>query len=191
MTTAVHDFLFETLSMKAVGILLGMLLVSSHVWALIKRDQVQTMLKSFPRNRRSGVVLTLINALFAFVLMSEIDMGEFFHLRNKVLIVIPVATFLVIRFCDEFLAVRALGTLLLLLAAPILDCAFMQPQASRLLLPVLAYGWIITGLFWVGLPYLMRDAIDWVSAREWRWKTACLAGSGYGVALFLAATASY
>jgi hypothetical protein len=191
MTTAVYEFLFETLTMKAVGIVLGLALLCTHSFAFAKRDTVQAALKLFPRNRRSGVVLTIINALFAFVLMSEIDMGEFFHLRNKILIVIPVAAFLVIRFCDEFLAVRALGALLLLLAAPILDCAFLQPQATRLLLPILAYGWIIKGLVWVGLPYLMRDSINWVIARQWRWTACCFAGIGYGAALLIAAILTY
>ena len=69
MTTAIHDFLFETLTMKAVGIFLGLALISSHAYALLKRDQVQAILKAFPRDRRSGVVLTIVNALLAFVLM--------------------------------------------------------------------------------------------------------------------------
>lgn len=191
MTSAIHEFLFETLTMKTVGIFLGLALTSSHCYALLQRDRVQSFLKGFPRSRRSGVILTIANALFAFVLMSEIDMGEFFNLRNKILILIPVAAILVIRFCDEFLAVRSLGALLLLLAAPILDCAFLQPQVTRLLLPTLAYGWIISGLFWVGLPYLLRDAIDWFIAREGRWRACCFAGIAYGAALLLAAITTY
>ncbi|MEZ5328982.1 MAG: hypothetical protein R3F19_28385 [Verrucomicrobiales bacterium] len=35
---------------------------------------------------------------------------------------------------------------------------------TRLLLPLLAYAWIIIGLFWVGMPYVLRDQIAWVSA---------------------------
>lgn len=191
MTSAIHDFLFETLTMKAVGIFLGLALASSHTYALLHRARVQSFLTGFPRSRRSGVVLTIVNALLAFVLMSETDMGEFFHLRTKILILIPIAAFLVIRFCDEFLAVRALGAFLLLLAAPVLDCAFLQPQVTRLLLPILAYAWIIKGLFWVGLPYLMRDSIDWLIAREWRWRAGCFAGIVYGAALLVAAITSY
>ena len=123
--------------------------------------------------------------------MSEIDMGEFFAFRTKILLLIPVGTFLVIRFCEEFLAVRAFGASLLLLAAPVLDCAFLQPQMTRLLLPVLAYAWIIKGLFWVGMPYLLRDAIDWVTAKNLRWKACCFSGIAYGAALLIAAVLTY
>ncbi len=191
MTTAIYEFLFETLTMKTVGIFLGLALIGSHGYALLRRERVQAILKAFPRDRRSGVVLIIVNALLALVLMSEIHMGEFFHLRTKILILIPVAAFLVIRFCDEFLAVRALGTFLLLLAAPVLDCAFLQPQTTRLLLPVLAYAWILKGLFWVGMPYLMRDSISWITARNSRWKASCIGGITYGTALLAAAILTY
>ena len=57
------------------------------------------------------------------------------------LVVILVATFLTFRYVDEFLAVRALGILLLLLAEPLIEAAFLRPEAGRLLLVALAYAW--------------------------------------------------
>ena len=72
----------------------------------------------------------------------------------------------------EFLAVRALGCLLLLVAGVVLQAAFQQPPVSRLLLPALAYAWIIAGLYFVGMPFLMRDAVNWVTASAIRWKMA-------------------
>jgi len=61
--------------------------------------------------------------------------------------------------------VRALGALLLLVAGPVLTAAFLQPQASRLLLPILAYAWIIVGMYFIGMPFLMRNWTSWIVAK--------------------------
>ena len=39
-------------------------------------------------------------------------------------------------------------------------------------LPVLAYAWIIAGMFFVGMPYLLRDWITWLTQKPSRWKLA-------------------
>ena len=59
---------------------------------------------------------------------------------------------------------RALGILFLLAAEPLLDAAFFRTETSRLLVTVFAYLLIVVGLFWVTMPYLLRDQINW-SAR--------------------------
>ncbi|MGY8688942.1 MAG: hypothetical protein ACKVHP_14565 [Verrucomicrobiales bacterium] len=72
---------------------------------------------------------------------------------------------------------RAMGVLL--------DAAwFKVPETmawTKLLLPILAYAWIILGMFWVGMPYLMRDQISWLSHNGSRWKSVCIGGLLYGL----------
>ena len=86
-------------------------------------------------------------------------------------------------FVPDFLAVRALGMLALLVAEPLLEAAFLREEQVRLLLVVLVYVWIIAGMFWVGMPYTLRDQISWVSATEKRWRAAAFAGLAYGALL--------
>jgi len=191
MTEAIYQFLYGGLTMKAVGITIGVALLATHLFALLKKESVQPFLQKFPRNKMAGTILITIVALLCFVLMKQIDMGEFFVFRGKILILIPIAAVLINRFCDEFLSIRALGALMLLLAAPVLFSAFLKPQISRLLLPILAYAWIIAGLFWVGMPYLFRDKINWLISSTGRWKIACFAGIAYGALLLGTAIATY
>ena len=87
----------------------------------------------------------------------------------------------------EFLFVRGLGLCLLMAAAPILYSAFLKEPTTRLLLPILAYAMIVKGLFFVGMPYLYRDGVNWLTASKSRWKTASLAGLAYGTAIVLCA----
>jgi hypothetical protein len=58
-------------------------------------------------------------------------------------------------------------------------------------LSVLAYAWATLGLFWVGMPYLLRDQIEWLTKTELRWRLAALGGLAYGVAVLVAALTQY
>lgn len=187
----IYSAVYQDLSLKQAGIILGLLLIAGHVYAFMKREPLVKWLKQLPRNKGLGVAILTIDLVWSWILISTMDLGEFQSIRKTLQILIPVTYVLVINFVDEFLAVRALGVLLLLAASPILDAAFLEMPASRLLLPILAYAWIILGLFWVGMPYVMRDQIAWVSASESRWKGACAGGVGYGFLMLVCAFVFY
>ena len=191
MTKPIYDFLFSGLSMKTVGIFLGLFLIAVHGYSMMRAESVQRFLKTFPRNYKLGAVFLVIAALWALVVQSNIHMGEFFKLRRFILIAIPILTTLMILYVEEFLSVRALGALLLLASAPVLKSAFLQEPTTRLLLPILAYVWILAGIFFVGMPYLMRDGIAWITKSAERWKIACVAGLAYGIALVALAVSTY
>jgi hypothetical protein len=68
-----------------------------------------------------------------------------------------------------------------------LEAAFLKDPSSRLLVPTFAYALLTVSLFWVGMPYLFRDAVTWVTANPQRWTMLALAGLGYGVATLVCA----
>jgi hypothetical protein len=82
----------------------------------------------------------------------------------------------------DFLAVRALGLLGLLAASPLLESAFLKDPATRLLVPIYTYAMLTASMFFVGMPYLFRDAVDWASAKPARWSGLAVAGLAYGIA---------
>ena len=108
--------------------------------------------------------------VWTFWLLSTIQMGEFSSFRRPLLIALPIGYALVLRFVDEFLAVRALGILCLLAAEPLLDAALLRYETSRLLITAFAYVLIIGGLFWVAVPYVLRDQINWSTRSVFRWR---------------------
>ena len=90
-------------------------------------------------------------------------------------------------YVEEFLAVRALGMLLLLASEPLLESCALRSEQSRLLLVSLAYAWVIAGLFFVGMPYLLRDAVKILTSKKQIWLLVALGGFLYGAALMTAA----
>jgi hypothetical protein len=115
------------------------------------------------------------------------DLGEFNGLKKYLRYVVPLSIIAVSIAIKEFLAVRALGLLGLMVAAPLFDAAFLKDPQSRLLVPAFALGLVIASLYWVGMPYLFRDAVSWATATSKRWNALSLAGLGYGIAVLACA----
>ncbi len=187
---ALYDFLYEPgFSLKTMGIVLGLWLILSHGFALLKPDLVKAQLKAFPRNEKIGIPLVIFGFAWALVLWSGMDLGEFFKIEKSVQALIIAVCVGVIIFVKEFIAVRAIGFLMILAAAPILDSAFLEAPQSRLLLVTFAYAIAVKGMFWVGMPYLMRDQINWLIADKKRHLIGVGAGLGYGVVVLICAIA--
>lgn len=175
------------LELFPVGLAVGLLLVAGHLPVFLAPGPTANFLRQFPRSLVLGRLLLAVAVAWTLWLVLSIDLGEFAPMRNLLFVGVLVVGVLTWIFLEEFLAVRALAICLLLAAEILLSSAFLQPPVSRLLLVVLAYGWILAGLFWVGLPWLLRDQIDWLVRAPWRLRVAAGAGIAYGLAILLAA----
>jgi len=175
------------LTLFTTGLAAGLLLILSHAFALAREESCIVRARAFPRSRPAATGLLAVAAVWSFLLVSAIDLGEFSPLRNVMLVAIVAGAILSWIYVPEFLAARALGMLLLLAAEPLLESAVLRTEPTRLLLVVLAYAWVVAGLFFVGMPYLLRDAIEWVSASPLRWKSAAIGGVAWGIALVVCA----
>lgn len=172
-----------SLKLETAFILVGVWLIVAHGLALFKPASVQSWLRTFPRSKNWGIALVSVAAIWFFFLVAKMDLGEFSNWRQTVLIATPIAWILTWKYVEEFLAVRALGMVVLLAAEPLLEAAFLRPEPAAQLLRVLVYVWIVFAMFWVGTPYTLRDQITWVTAAEKRWRALSLAGVVYGVLL--------
>jgi hypothetical protein len=178
-------------NLQTAGIVAGALLVLISLPGFIKPSVAQTWLKRLPRSRVAGVVLLTVVLVWSFWLLATMEMGEFSSFRRPLLIGLPIGYVLVIRFVEEFLAVRALGILCLLAAEPLLEAAFFRYETSRLFLTVFAYLLVLAGLFWVTMPYLLRDQINWSTQNNARWRTIHGIAAVYGVTILACAFTQY
>ena len=179
------------LNLHVAGIVAGALLVLISLPGFIKPATTQTWLKRLPRSRVAGVLFLTVVLVWSFWLLATMEMGEFSTFRKPLLIILPIGYMLVIRFVDEFLSVRALGVLCLLAAEPLLEAAFFRYETSRLFLTGFAYLLVLTGLFWVTMPYLLRDQINWSAQSNARWHIVHGVAASYGAAILICAFTQY
>jgi hypothetical protein len=190
---------YQTLPLFTAGLVLAVWLIVIHALMLAKPAAAQEFLKKFPRHPMFGQVLMGIGLAWFWLLIAPtglgklsalaMDLGEFNSAKGLLQILVPISLVLVCISVRDFLAVRALGLVGLMAAAPLLGAAFLKDPSSRLLVPIFAYAMLTASLFCVGMPYLFRDAVTWVTADRKRWTILSLAGLGYGVATLVCAFA--
>jgi hypothetical protein len=179
------------LSLQTAGILAGLFLLLVSLTGLVRPEPARKWIGSLPRSQVAGIVLLSLAFLWSFWLLATMEMGEFSSFRKPLLFAVPIGFFLVLRFVDEFLAVRALGILFLLAAEPLLEAAFLRYESSRLLVTAFAYLLVIAGLFWVTMPYLLRDQIAWSTRTTGRWRAINLLALAYGGTILAFAVTAY
>ncbi len=175
--------MYYTFTLRTIGLVLGIALLVTHLAALVRPDAAKRLLARFPRWSAAGILLLTLDGAWYWWVVSVMDLGEFSVWRPTVLIFLPIAYLASLYYLREFLAARALGILMLLAAMPILDAAFMQPPRSRLLVVVLAYLWIVLGMWWTSAPHRLRDCVEWTLASSTRWMLAVTGGAVYGAAV--------
>lgn len=190
---------YERLPLFTTGLVLAVWLIASHALMLAKPAEVQGWLRKFPRNVMAGQILMGIGLAWFWLLLApeglgalsslSMELGEFNRFKRIFQIVVPLSFIWACISIRDFLAVRALGVCGLMVASPLLESAFLKDPGSRLLVPIFAYALLTKSMFWVGMPYLFRDAVAWATATPGRWRALGAAGLAYGVAVLVCAVA--
>ncbi len=186
---------YEKIPLNAAGYVLAAWLIGLHVWMLMKPEESKNFFRKLPRNRSLGPWFLGAGMLWFWLLIApdklgvlsslQMDLGEFNNAKNILRILVPIAAYGIIVHVKEFLSVRGLGLLALMAAAPLLYSAYLEPPISRLLISIFTYAMIFAGLFWVSMPYTMRDGITWAIKTNSRYRALTLAGLGYGIAILV------
>lgn len=187
---------YETLPMNYIGFALAAWLIGFHLWLIIKKEQSQKFLTRLPRSFVSGAVLMGIAMFWVWLLIIpgeersfynflSMPLNDFNSLKIYFVIIVPIVAYIMITQVREFLAVRAIGLLLLMSAAPILTSCFQDWPTGKVLLTIYSYMMIIAGIFFVGKPYLFRDIVDIAKKSNALWMTGSVLGLLYGVAVLI------
>lgn len=156
--------------LSVAGYILGTVLLLAHLYALVKRHQVQAFLLASPRNHLLAQIL-LAGGLFWFFLLVapeglgvlsrfRVGLAEFEGIRWLLQLACPVFLVLMVTQVKNLLFPRALGIFGLMVAAPLLSAAFLQEPVTRLLIPIWCYIVIFLSILWIGKPYLYRDMVN-------------------------------
>lgn len=118
--------------LSVAGYILGTVLLLVHLYALVKRQQVQTFLLASPRNHLLAQIL-LAGGLFWFFLLVapeglgvlsrfRVGLAEFEGIRWLLQLACPVFLVLMVTQVKNLLFPRALGIFGLMVAAPPAQC---------------------------------------------------------------------
>jgi len=154
------------LSTLAVG--LGLLFSLPQILGLLKPAAFAKATREFPRSEPWGYALMGLGTLWFLANVYGETISDFAAYKNVMLIGFGAVGLLTCLYVRDFLAVRGLAVVLLLLAKVVLDTARWHDSEWRLLLSVIAYVWILAGMWFIISPWRLRDIINWATANETR-----------------------
>jgi hypothetical protein len=163
--------------------IIGAAMIAGRLPGVIAPAKFIDCARKFPRSVLWGRVLMGICAVWAGIVMFNAATDEWAWARPVVVIGVPVAYWLVIQFADQFLALRGLAGLLLLVAKVAVDAADLSDKPIRLVVTVLVYVWVCAAMWMAGFPHQVRDVIGFVTANTTRCRAACLLGTAIGAVL--------
>jgi len=172
-------------SLRLTAIVLGLLYLASHLPAALATVRFGIWARRLSNNYPLGVVLMILATLWFVVLTGLMDLGEISNIRVQLMAVWAIAGVLLAIFVRGFLTLRALGCLLLLAAALMLDAAFLATTPWRYVVTILAYGWVIAGMILVYSPHVGRKWIDWASENTEHMRVLAWPGVAAGLLLIV------
>jgi hypothetical protein len=169
--------------LSIAAMLLGLFLVAARLPGVIAPQRFRQRAVRFPRSVLWGRVLFAIVALWAGTVMFLAATDEWARLRVVIVAGVPLAYWLVINYAEQYLAVRSLAALSLLVCNLLLRAADLSEHPLRLIVTTLAYLWVL-GAVWVTIaPHHLRDLVGFLMANDRRCRASCGAGVGLGALL--------
>lgn len=150
------------MSLTLATLVFGISLLIGGFFLFISKPHCYAGILNFSKSRLTGlIVLTLATAWFLFHVtqLGDADFGEY---RRWLFIFFALIAIGSAIYLPEYLTIRSLAALILLLATPFLDAAFNQPYAGRLFMVSGVYLLILISLYLAISPYRWRDFFEWL-----------------------------
>ncbi|CAF0693967.1 hypothetical protein [Candidatus Methylacidithermus pantelleriae] len=147
-------------SLRSVSLFLGALHFLFGLSLYLFPQNVGRTLGLLLRNALAGRLMSLSATIWATLLCASIDLGELSQARWIITLGCIMLGLSVTWLLVELLFVRALGVILLLAAEIPLEAAFWEETPWRIVISLLAYAWIASGISMVVTPYHWRAIAD-------------------------------
>ena len=160
------------MKLSLLAILLGVGLGLPQIYAFADPRKVAASVRGFPRNLPAGILLMLLGTAW-FVWNVNIEpVADFSAFKPAMMAAFAAIGILSCFFVQDFLAVRGLAVVFLLLAKAMVDIG--RPHLAQtpwvLVIQVWAYVLVIAGIWFTITPWKLRDFLNWMTATDARIK---------------------
>lgn len=159
-----------TVKLAHLAIGLGLITLLLNLPGVLQPAKFASAARAFPRNTAIGFLLMLAATGWFIYYVSLETVSDFAHMKRFLYLFFAAVGIGTCIFVRDFLAVRGLACLLLLLAKLVTDNARLVDSDWRLVMVTWAYLWVIAGIWLTISPWKLRDWIQWLTASESRTK---------------------
>ncbi len=169
------------MNLSVLSVLLGTVVAAICLFGLLKPATFASLARQFPRSLTWGYFLvTVATVWFLYYLQLE-SVSDFAAYKPIMYIGFSALGALTCVFLSDFLAVRGLALVMLLLGKLMVDTARWADTSWHLVITTWAYVLIIAGMWFTVSPWRCRDFLNWITANQTRLRLS----SGFPLVLCL------
>ena len=173
------------MKLSLLSILLGLGMGLPQVYGLARPAKLSAAVKKFPRNLPAGIALMALGTLWFLWIVNQEPIADFAAYKPMMMIAFAAVGILSCVFVQDFLAVRGLAVVLLLLGKLMVDTG--RPHLGEspfvVVIQAWAYVFVVLGIWLTITPWKLRDILNWATATEAR--TRLLSGLRLAFATFV------
>ena len=160
----------DRMKLSTLSILLGLGMGLPQLYGLVKPAGFAAAVRKFPRSTPWGLVLMLGGTAWFLWYLSQESISDFASYKNALMAGFAAIGIGTCIFVQDFLAVRGLAVVLLLLAKLMVDTGrpHLPDTAWVLVIQTWAYVLVIAGIWFTISPWRLRDLLEWATASEQR-----------------------
>ncbi|MCX8090306.1 MAG: hypothetical protein N3I86_05135 [Verrucomicrobiae bacterium] len=158
------------MSLSLLSILLGLGMAVPQIYGLLRPAAFAAAVRKFPRNLPVGIALMLLGTVWFLWNVWQEPIADFAAAKPYLMFGFAAVGIGACIFVQDFLAVRGLAVLMLLLAKLMVDTG--RPHLGEtpwvLVIQTWAYVLVIGGMWFTISPWRLRDLLHWATATERR-----------------------
>jgi hypothetical protein len=159
-----------TLNLSTLSVALGLGMGLPQIYGITKPKEFATAVRKFPRSLPFGFVLMTLGTLWFLWNVKIEPIADFAAYKKYMLMAFAAVGLGSCIFVQDFLAVRGLAVVLLLLAKLMVDTG--RPHLGQTPWVYVIQGWayllVIAGMWFTVSPWRLRDLLEWGTATELR-----------------------
>ena len=156
------------LKLSTLSVILGLIVVLPSLVGLLNPKMFAGAARKFPRHTNTGYVLTALGTLWFLFYVQQESVSDFASIKKVFYFLFAAVGLGTGVFVRDFLPVRGLAVLMLLLAKLMVDTARWEDTDWRWVISTWAYALAVVGMWFTISPWRLRDILNWSVATESR-----------------------
>jgi hypothetical protein len=169
------------IKLSTLSICLGSLVVLINLFGMLKPSEFAAAARKFPRNVAAGYFLTLAGTAWFIWYVNNESLADFESLKPYLFTLFIGVGLGTCFFVQDFLAVRGLAVVMLLLGKVMVDAERWASTEWRLVIAIWAYLLVVAGMWFTVSPWRLRDILYWATANEKRIRMGSAVRAAFGV----------
>ncbi|MBN2507086.1 MAG: hypothetical protein JXQ71_10360 [Verrucomicrobia bacterium] len=179
------------MSLSTLAVLLGVGVAALNGWGLWKPASFARAARGFPRSVPVGVALMVVATLWFLHYLGQEEVSDFTSFKPGLYALFAGVGLGACLFVQDFLPVRALAVLMLLMGKHMVDTARWEDTAWRLVIVTWAYVWVLAGMWLTISPWRYRDFLEWNVASGARLRMLCGVRVAFGIGVVVLGLTAY